>query len=162
MLPISLLLINKKGVPAEVIMAMAALESGNGKSQLSKNQNNYFGIKARSGQSGHTYPTKEIINGKEVTINANFAVYKSPTESAQAFVNLLNNSRYRDALKEKGTKAIIKKIVASGYATMDPETYANAAIGAFNADKQNKIKILTVAALPLLLLSLIFVLPKKG
>lgn len=53
------------GVPASVTLAQAALESAWGESGLTKNANNFFGIKADSSWIGPSYAagTYEYING---------------------------------------------------------------------------------------------------
>lgn len=162
MLPLSLLLIDRKGVPASVLMAMAALESNNGKSQLSSKYNNYFGIKAKTGQNAAILPTKEIIKGKEVTINQAFAAYSSPSQSAKAFVSLLNSPIYKEALKAKGTQNIIREIVKSGYATANPDIYASLAMQAYSRYNSNKYKVFAAVALPIAVITAIIVSQNKG
>src|SRR6478672_10767318 len=75
------------GVPAAVTIAQAILESGYGAKHIGE-ANNYFGIKASTKTDGTvdygtvatgyvTVPTREVLNGKDVTIQAKFRKYAS-------------------------------------------------------------------------------------
>jgi lysozyme len=64
--------INLQGVPKKLIIAVAAVESGWGKSALSVNDNNLFGIKAVGNQPSTNYPTREYINGRFIIQDAKF------------------------------------------------------------------------------------------
>ncbi|KFE68654.1 glucosaminidase domain-containing protein [Hyalangium minutum] len=120
------------GVPASVTLAQAMLESGSGKSGLATKGNNFFGIKGE-GPAGHvTMPTKEFLNGKWVTVDANFRKYNSPAESfADHGKFLRDNKRYANAFKHTDDAAqFAKEIHKAGYAT-DPE-YSNKLISIIN------------------------------
>jgi len=120
------------GVPASVTLAQAMLESGSGKSGLATKGNNFFGIKGE-GPAGHvTMPTKEFLNGKWVTVNANFRKYNSPAESfADHGKFLRDNKRYANAFKHTGNaEQFAREIHKAGYAT-DPE-YSNKLISIIN------------------------------
>ena len=65
------------GLIPEVTVAQAALESNFGRSRLSIEANNYFGIKARNGQSAIEMRTTEVIGGTTVTVLAQFARFAS-------------------------------------------------------------------------------------
>lgn len=67
--------------PAEITLAQAALESGWGAHQPG---NNCFGIKAKPWQKCQMLPTKEVINGKEITELQGFAVYDTLQEAFEA------------------------------------------------------------------------------
>ncbi len=69
----------------ELVAAQWALESGWGKSP--SGTNNYFGIKATSGESSTSKGTWEVINGQEVNTTANFKNYDSPQGSVDDLVN---------------------------------------------------------------------------
>ena len=69
----------------ELVAAQWALESGWGKSPSGKN--NYFGIKATSGESSTNKATWEVINGQEVNTTANFKNYDSPQGSVDDLIN---------------------------------------------------------------------------
>lgn len=68
------------GLDAMVTVAQAALESNFGQSRLSQKANNYFGIKAKSGQPSVEMRTWEVVNGKRIEIRARFAKFASMEE----------------------------------------------------------------------------------
>lgn len=102
------------------ILAISALESGNGKSVLSKQYGNYFGFKGTSKYGSVMMPTKEFIGGRYITVDQPFRRYPSFYESAKDFVNLIStNRRYAQAINAANPIDQINKIWAAGYAT-DP------------------------------------------
>ena len=109
------------GVPASVTVAQAILESNWGQSQLSTRANNLFGIKASRGMPSITMPTWEVLNGKNVTVQAPFRAYNSLQESIDDHAQFFHrNSRYARALAVKADpRAFARAIHAAGYAT-DP------------------------------------------
>lgn len=120
------------GVPASVTLAQAILESGWGKSGLSRQANNFFGIKGE-GPAGHTtMRTREVLHGREVYVNANFRKYNSPAESFTDHGRFLrNNPRYAQAFKHTDDPArFAAEIHKAGYAT-DPN-YAKQLTGIIN------------------------------
>lgn len=68
------------GFPAGVTVAQAALESAWGESRLAQKANNYFGIKARWGESWIAMPTTECVAGEMRNVTARFARYASMAE----------------------------------------------------------------------------------
>jgi len=68
------------GFPAVVTVAQAALESNFGKSRLSRESNNYFGLKAHGGRASVAMRTKECDCTGEHSTRARFAVYESIEE----------------------------------------------------------------------------------
>ncbi|MBN6058681.1 glycoside hydrolase family 73 protein [Aggregatibacter actinomycetemcomitans] len=121
-MPIAKAIEKKWGVPAEVTIAQAALESGWGKKVKG---NAYFGIKGKGSKGSVNFGTHEVINGKKIGINDNFASYGGFADAANGYGEFLNkNKRYREAFKHKDNPVEFAKAVArAGYAT-DPE-YAN-------------------------------------
>ncbi|MBI2865212.1 MAG: glycoside hydrolase family 73 protein [Chloroflexi bacterium] len=111
-------------VPASVTIAQAMLESDLGRSGLSQNANNYFGIKARPdpGPAGVVYMnTWEVVGGKNVTVKEPFRAYHNADES---FVDhgkfLSERPLYSAAFKYTGDpKQFAREIHKAGYAT-DP------------------------------------------
>ena len=98
--------------------AQSALETGYGKS-LAGGQN-YFGIKDFSKGGGNVQTTKEVINGKEVTVQDKFRTYGSMSESAADYIKFLQqNPRYKEVLAAKTAQEAIEAQGRSGYAT-DP------------------------------------------
>ena len=122
------------GVPAAVTLAQAALESDWGRAHMG-GANNYFGIKAydKGGvpQIGPiakgfvTLPTREVVNGRSITVNARFRSYASMADSFRDHANFLKvNSRYAPAFGHTGDPdAFARAIAKAGYAT-DP-SYAD-------------------------------------
>jgi flagellum-specific peptidoglycan hydrolase FlgJ len=86
----------KYDVPTSVTVAQAILESSNtlgwGQSQLAKEANNFFGIKATDLQNPEHYielPTHEYLQNHLELIEAKFARYEDPAESFDAHARLL-------------------------------------------------------------------------
>lgn len=76
------------GIPASVQLAQWALESGWG-AHMPHGSNNPFGIKAVEGQPSVEVPTREVINGDWVTINAGFRAFPSLSDAFAAHADLL-------------------------------------------------------------------------
>jgi flagellar protein FlgJ len=86
-------------IPASIKMAQAIIESAWGKSKLTVEGHNYFGIKAVQGQDYCEFPTKEFIDGKPEIVQAKFARYASATECFLAHARLLAGlKRYAPAM----------------------------------------------------------------
>lgn len=114
-----------------VTLAQAMLESAEGTSELTKQANNLFGIKAFN-WSGKTVsmPTRENYNGKNVVIMGKFRAYNNWGESIEDHGNfLVSNSIYsrHGVFSASSYAAQAKALQSSGYAT-DPN-YANELIG---------------------------------
>lgn len=110
----------KWGVPASVLLAQSALESGWGKHV--KN-NAYFGIKGKSPTGNSTsFGTTEVINGKVIHIKDTFRAYADYAESADDYGRFLNeNKRYKPAFNyTTEPNQFITEIAKAGYAT-DPD-----------------------------------------
>ncbi len=109
------------GVPASVTIAQAILESDWGRSGLTRQANNYFGIKGTGPAGSVTMRTREVINGRDVYVNAQFRKYNSAAESftdhAQFFIR---NQRYATAMQHTHDPwRFAAEIHRAGYAT-DP------------------------------------------
>lgn len=114
----------KTGVPASVALAQAILESDWGRSKLTREANNLFGIKAYRdpGTAGvYEINTWEVIGGRNVTVLAAFKAYTSLADSIVDHGNWFHdNSRYAGALAVRtDPRAFAYAINAAGYAT-DP------------------------------------------
>jgi peptidoglycan hydrolase-like protein with peptidoglycan-binding domain len=112
------------GVPASVTVAQAILETGWGKHTIGPAKN-LFGIKGKGPAGSISVPTREFVNGRWITVQANFAKYhsfeQSITEHARFF---LRNKRYAKALAVKNdAESFAREIHRAGYAT--GPTYAN-------------------------------------
>lgn len=128
---------NSNKLYASVAMAQAVLESGYGTSSLAQEAHNLFGIKADSTWKGATYTksTKEVINGRTVTINASFRKYASIKDSIADYAKELESrAQYANAFAPKSANyvASIKAIKAGGYATST--TYVGSIINCINSN----------------------------
>lgn len=121
----------KLGVPAEAIMAQAALETGWGK-HVPRHadgtpSHNYFGIKAHGGWRGDRLEktTHEHLGGRMQKVSAEFRSYGSVGEAFDDYARFLqSNPRYADALRRGSDAAgFAQGLQEAGYAT-DP-AYAN-------------------------------------
>lgn len=118
----------KIGVPFQVVIAQAALETGWGqkiiKDQQGSSSNNLFNIKADSRWSGEQIQkdTLEFENGAMVQKSAPFRAYQSLTDSFNDYVDFLSgNDRYQDALQKTGNvEHFLQGLQNAGYAT-DPQ-----------------------------------------
>lgn len=101
-------------IPASITLAQGLLESGAGRSELTRNSNNHFGIKCNNNWSGRrTYHDDDAKNDC-------FRVYDSAYESYEDHSKFLSgNQRYRQLFQFKTTdyKGWAKGLKACGYAT---------------------------------------------
>jgi peptidoglycan hydrolase-like protein with peptidoglycan-binding domain len=86
------------GVPASITLAQAALETEWGKHV--PEGFNLFGIKGKGTAGTIPLRTWEVINGKKVTITANFAQYNNFHESVVAHGKLFHNGYYDKAMNQ--------------------------------------------------------------
>ena len=80
----------RHGIPATITLAQGILESGAGKSGLTRNSNNHFGVKALGGWSGSVYKAWDDEPQK-----SSFRVYASASESFEDHSKVLLAPRYR-------------------------------------------------------------------
>ena len=87
----------KNSIVTSVMLAQSILESGWGTSQLATNAYNIFGIKADSSWKGNTYTvqTKEVVNGKTITVEKQFRAYKSLLESISDYGSFFTSTAWR-------------------------------------------------------------------
>jgi flagellar protein FlgJ len=123
----------KLGTTPEAILAIAALETGWGKSVIKNpdgvDSHNLFGIKATSGSQPYAQTTTtEYINGTPVKSEARFRIFNDSADAVDGFASfLLENPRYAVALEHAADpERFIKELHQAGYAT-DPD-YADKAI----------------------------------
>lgn len=107
------------GVPASVTLAQCILESAWGTSQLARQANNYFGIKAVQGQAYVELPTHEVVKGRTVAELAEFAKYGTVLDCFAAHAHLLAAlPRYAPAMAHKGDPfAFAQLLQTCGYST---------------------------------------------
>lgn len=100
-----------------VILAQAAVESNFGESQLSKEYNNYFGIKGK-GENAVFLPTTEFIADREENVSDGFRTYDSPRESFYDYGKLIGKaSRYENVREAKTREAYAEALHPAGYST---------------------------------------------
>ena len=116
----------KNSIVTSVMLAQSILESGWGTSQLATNAYNIFGIKADSSWKGNTYTvqTKEVVNGKTITVEKQFRAYKSLLESISDYGSFFTSTAWRiknyaSFLQATNYETALTSLLASGYAT-DP------------------------------------------
>jgi flagellar protein FlgJ len=116
----------RTGVPAELILAQAALETGWGQYQIltpeGQNSHNLFGIKAGSQWQGPTteVTTHEHIEGQRVRLRDRFRVYESFEAAFTDYASLISESpRYNAVTTAPNAEHAARELQAGGYAT-DP------------------------------------------
>ncbi len=116
----------RTGVPAELILAQAALETGWGRHQIvtadGRNSHNLFGIKAGSRWQGPTtaITTHEYINGQRTRIRDAFRVYESYEAAFTDYGRLISGQpRYAAVGTAPSAEQAARELQAGGYAT-DP------------------------------------------
>ena len=115
------------GIPARVLVAQAALETGWGQKQIrnadGSDSHNLFGIKASKGWDGATTSTltHEYEGGEKRSERADFRSYASVGEAFDDYVRFIkDNPRYADALRNGGSASqYAQGLQKAGYAT-DP------------------------------------------
>ncbi|NGY04411.1 flagellar assembly peptidoglycan hydrolase FlgJ [Solimonas terrae] len=115
------------GVPARVLVAQAALETGWGKHAIKdadgKSSFNFFGIKSDRRWQGDAVSTTttEFVDGEEQRQQADFRSYDSAGEAFDNYVDFLkSNPRYAQALNHGGSAShFVQGLQNAGYAT-DP------------------------------------------
>ena len=117
----------QSGVPVSITVAQAILESGWGKSTLTQQANNYFGIKAHHLGDPETYvefQTAEYAKGQRVMVEAEFEKYPTALDCFEDHAELLSLAkRYGPAMAVKDDAAkFAVELQACGYSTSP--TYA--------------------------------------
>ena len=100
-------------------IAQAILESSWGKSTLSIQGNNLFGVKAYSDWTGPSISlsTKEYVKGKCIRTKCKFKSYPSLSKSIKDHSILLSTDRYLKVRESKDYKEACYAIYRCGYAT---------------------------------------------
>jgi Mannosyl-glycoprotein endo-beta-N-acetylglucosaminidase len=106
-------------VPASVTVAQWAVESAWGAS-MPPGSNNPFGIKAVGDQPAVESPTREVVNGDNVTITARFRAFESLSQAFDEHGRLLATAPvYKDAMRQKDNPDAFADALTGVYAT-DP------------------------------------------
>jgi flagellum-specific peptidoglycan hydrolase FlgJ len=123
LIPAALEIAKRDKIPASFTIAQAALESAWGGSKLAVEANNLFGIKADASWDGLfvVMPTREVIDGKEIKVDAKWRRYTSMQECLDDHSKFLKTQpRYAPAfIHECKGDQFAHYIAAGGYAT-DP------------------------------------------
>ncbi|MBW6391430.1 flagellar assembly peptidoglycan hydrolase FlgJ [Billgrantia antri] len=126
------------GVPAELILAQAALETGWGRHEIATadggNSYNLFGIKAGSNWQGRTtdVTTHEYINGRRTRVVDTFRAYDNFEQAFTDYARLIgNNPRYSAVTTAGNAEQAARALQSGGYAT-DP-AYADKLIAVMNS-----------------------------
>lgn len=122
----------RTGIPASIILAQGALESAWGESGLTKQGNNFFGIKdfVNDSWTGGVIEkdTTEYVNGVAKNVVAKFRKYESPADSFRDHSEFLqDNPRYNALFGSTEWQSWAYGLQEAGYAT-DP-SYAIKLIG---------------------------------
>lgn len=114
------------GIPAELMVAQAVLETGWGKHRITTEQGedsfNLFGIKATADWRGEaaTVHTHEVVDGERRQVETRFRVYDSYRHAFEDYAALIGSqSRYREVLESTDAEQAARALQQGGYAT-DP------------------------------------------
>lgn len=124
----------RTGIPASITLSQAALESGWGESQLTKQANNFFGIKKGIGWNGETVFFSTPLDS---TPTSEFRKYNSPQESFHDHsLFLQNNQRYKSLFNLDSYVDWANGLQAAGYS--ESSTYAQSLINEIDTYGLNK------------------------
>lgn len=102
------------------VTAQACLESNYGRSNLSSNYHNYFGLKCGKYWTGKkvSFKTKEeYVHGVLTVITADFRAYDSMEEGVKGYYEFVNTRRYSNLKGVVSPVEYLKNIKEDGYAT---------------------------------------------
>ena len=112
----------------EAVAVQAGYESRYGASEVARNANNLFGIKARKGKDGN-YLSKTFMamtkeenkDGEEKFLYQDFEVFKDLEENWNGYIRVINQDRYvRNGINQASSnKSYITALKRGGYATED-------------------------------------------
>lgn len=110
------------------VVAQKALESGWGTSGLTKEANNFGGIKYNPNLQGVTgfvvKDTTEFIRGRRVVVKQKFSKFKDVESGIRATIQVLMSDRYKNArLNAKTPEEQVLMIARAGYTTTPANTY---------------------------------------
>lgn len=117
------------GIPATITLAQGILESGSGKSGLTRNAHNHFGMKCGKGWKGQVY-----LAWDDDPYKSSFRVYASDDDSFRDHAELLkNNKRYAELFSHSiyDYRGWANGLQRCGYATS--KHYAQGLIGVIDS-----------------------------
>lgn len=134
--PIIVSIANERGYkyPSPII-AQAIVESNWGKSKLSSQYNNYFGLKCGSswkGASVNMRTKEEYSAGTLTTINDNFRAYPSLEAGINGYFDFISMKRYSNLKSATSPEDYLQKIKDDGYAT--ESNYVSVVVGIINSN----------------------------
>jgi len=132
------LAIKGTGLFFPTVIAQKALESGWGESKLTKEANNFGGIKYNPNLSGVTgfvvRDTAEYIRGKRVIVKQKFSTFKDVESGIRATIQVLMSDRYKNArLNAKTPEEQVLMIARAGYTTTPAQKYLSSLQGIIEA-----------------------------
>jgi flagellum-specific peptidoglycan hydrolase FlgJ len=132
------LAIKGTGLFFPTVVAQKALESGWGESELTKQANNFGGIKYNPNLSGVTgfvlRDTAEYVRGKKVRMKQKFSTFKDVESGIRATIQVLMGERYNNArMNAKTPEEQVLMIAKAGYTTTPPQKYLSALQGIIEA-----------------------------
>lgn len=107
-----------KCIPA--IVGQAIIESNWGRSKLSSQYHNYFGLKCGAywnGKSVNMSTKEEYKAGTFTTIKDNFRVYDSMKNGVKGYFDFINTKRYANLKGVEDPRTYLTILKADGYAT---------------------------------------------
>lgn len=128
---------------AQMVTESSAFVNGKnlvGASKLTRNSNNFFGIKAYSSWSGPKYlisTREERPDGSSYYINSYFRKYASPEDSIKDYIKLITNSHYKNAgvTTAPNVRAQFEALKRGGYFTAN--AYVDLATNVYNGMKSD-------------------------
>lgn len=110
------------------VVAQKALESGWGTSGLTKEANNFGGIKYNPNLQGVTgfvvKDTTEFIRGRRVVVKQKFSKFRDVESGIRATIQVLMSDRYKNArLNAKTPEEQVLMIARAGYTTTPATKY---------------------------------------
>lgn len=110
------------------VVAQKALESGWGTSGLTKEANNFGGIKYNPNLQGVTgfvvKDTAEYIRGKKVVVKQKFSKFRDVESGIRATIQVLMSERYKNArLNATTPEEQVLMIARAGYTTTPAQKY---------------------------------------
>ncbi len=112
----------------EAVAVQAGYESRYGASELARNANNTFGVKAHKDKNGkpikksyRIWTKEERKDGTEYYIYDDFRFYNNLEENWEGYIGVINRPRYikKGVLKASNNREYINALKKGGYATED-------------------------------------------
>jgi flagellum-specific peptidoglycan hydrolase FlgJ len=99
--PSAVLLMERSGIPASIILGISMVESAMGTSKIARQLNNYFGVKGKN----------------KARFKSAYKQYETPEHSFKDFVRIVRSKKYYPNLKgQKDYKKWLKAMNKYGYA----------------------------------------------